>query len=115
MPAVGQGALAIEIVEGNRAVEKIVGVLDDGLTRTAVTAERAFLGVPGGGCQVPVGVYATVEGKKITVDGLIASLDGSKIIRGSTVGATDEARQLGAALAEKLLSDGGRNILEALT
>ena len=115
MPAVGQGALAIEIVKGNWSVEEIIGVLDDGLSRTAVTAERSFLGMIGGGCQVPVGVYATVEGKKITVDGLIASIDGSKIIRGSTVGALDEARQLGAALAEKLLSCGGRNILEALT
>lgn len=114
MPAVGQGALAIEIARGNRAVEETVRTLDDALTRAAVGAERSFLRVIEGGCQVPVGVHATVEGKKITVGGLIASLDGSKIIRGSTVGAIDEARQLGAMLAERLLSEGGRKILEAL-
>lgn len=115
MPAVGQGALAIEIVKDNRAIEETIRALDDGLTRAAVVAERSFLRVIGGGCQVPVGVYATIDGKKITVDGLIASIDGSKIIRGSTVGALDEAQRLGAALAEKLLSDGGRNILKALS
>ena len=114
MPAVGQGALAIEIVKGNRSVEEIIRVLDDGLTRAAVSAERSFLRVIEGGCQIPVGVYATVEAKKITVDGLIASVDGGKIIRGSMVGVIDDAGRLGAMLAEKLLSDGGREILRAL-
>ncbi len=114
MPAVGQGALAVELVKGNRAVAEIIRVLDDGLTRAAVSAERSFLRVIEGGCQVPVGVYATVEAKKITVEGLIASLDGVKIIRGSTVGLIDDAGRLGSMLAEKLLSDGGRQILEAL-
>ncbi len=115
MPAVGQGALAIEIARGNRLVEETIRALDDGLTRAAVSAERSFLRVIEGGCQVPVGVHAIVEGKKITVGGLIASLDGSKIIRGSTVGAIDESERLGAGLAERLLADGGREILEALS
>ncbi|MBQ9480222.1 MAG: hydroxymethylbilane synthase, partial [Selenomonadaceae bacterium] len=114
MPAVGQGALAVELVEGNRSVEELVSVLDDRETRLAVTAERSFLRVVEGGCQVPVGVYATVEGNKITVSGLIASLDGSKVMRGSTVGSTDEAQRLGAELAQRLLDSGGRDILEGI-
>ena len=115
MPAVGQGALAVELVEGNRLVDDLVSVLEDRQTRLAVTAERSFLRVVEGGCQVPVGVYATVEGNKITVSGLMASLDGFNIVRGSAVGSTDEAQRLGAELAQRLLDDGGRDILEELT
>ena len=113
MPAVGQGALALEILSGSKA-EKYIRALDDPMSRAAVTAERSFLRVVEGGCQVPVGVYATIEVKKITVAGLIASLDGSKIIRGTLDGDVDEAERLGASLAQRLLDGGGRDILEEL-
>lgn len=114
LPAVGQGALAVEIATGSKALD-FVKALDDPITRAAVDAERSFLNVIEGGCQVPVGVHGSIEGKKITVTGVIASLDGSKIIRGSIDGDFERSKELGAALAQRLLEDGGRDILKELT
>ena len=113
LPAVGQGALAVEISTGSKVLE-LIKALDDPITRATVGAERSFLNVIEGGCQVPVGVYGSIEGKEITVTGVIASIDGSKIIRGSTVGDIDRSEELGAELAQRLLDNGGRDILKAL-
>ena len=113
IPAVGQGALAIEIAEGGR-VENFVRVLDDPISRAAVSAERAFLRVVEGGCQVPVGVFASIVGEGLRIEGVIASPDGREIVRGSIVGSLDRAAELGAKLAHQLLDDGGRNILETI-
>lgn len=113
LPAVGQGALAVEIASGSKALE-FVEALDDPMTRAAVEAERSFLRVIEGGCQVPVGVHGSIEGKKITVEGVIASLDGSKIIRGLLDGDIVRSKELGAALAQRLLADGGLDILDKL-
>ncbi len=113
IPAVGQGALAIEIAEGGR-VENFVRALDAPISRAAVSAERSFLRVVEGGCQVPVGVFASIVGEELQIEGVIASLDGRELVCGAIVGSLDRASELGAKLAHQLLDDGGRNILETI-
>lgn len=110
-PAAGQGALAIETREDGGAAHTIVMKLNDEQARRAVDAERAFLAALGGGCQVPIGAHARVENGRIRLMGVVAAPDGSRLIRGEVTGA--EAFDTGAALAEKLLAQGAREILSA--
>jgi hydroxymethylbilane synthase len=111
-PAVGQGALAIETRMNDQAFE-LVRKLDHMESRIAITAERAMLAALGGGCQVPVGGYAVVNGKIVRLRAIVASPDGSRVIRGELSGASsdDHPAQIGAALADDLLSRGAREIL----
>jgi hydroxymethylbilane synthase len=109
-PAVGQGALAIETCAGFEGV----AMLDHADTHTAVMAERAVLGALGGGCQVPIGAYATVSEGRIHVLAIVAAPDGTKVIRAEAEGASAEAAQIGARLAADLLQRGARRILEAV-
>ena len=109
-PAVGQGALAIE----TRAGFDGVAMLDHADTHTAVMAERAVLGALGGGCQVPIGAYATVSEGRIHVLAIVAAPDGTKAIRAEAEGPSAEAVQIGARLAADLLQRGARRILEAV-
>ena len=109
-PAVGQGALAIETCAGFEGV----AMLDHADTHTAVMAERAVLGALGGGCQVPIGAYATVSEGRIHVLAIVAAPDGTKVIRAEAEGASAEAAQIGARLAADLLQRGARQILEAV-
>ena len=109
-PAVGQGALAIETCAGFEGV----AMLDHDDTHAAVMAERAVLGALGGGCQVPIGAYATVSGGRIHVLAIVAAPDGTKVIRAEAEGASAEAAQIGARLAADLLQRGARQILEAV-
>lgn len=115
LPAVGQGALAIESREGDEEVRDILSFLEDGDTRVCAQAERAFLSRVEGGCQVPVGVYATIEKDgDLSVEAVIASLDGKRIYRDNFQGNREEAESLGERLAETLLEAGGREILKEL-
>jgi hydroxymethylbilane synthase len=112
-PAVGQGALAIETrMDGD--VFELVRKLDHAESRLAITAERALLATLEGGCQVPIGGYATVDGTTLHLRAIVASPDGSKIIRGElSSGLTNQdATQVGTALANDLLSRGAREILK---
>ena len=111
LPAVGQGALAIEVLKNNDDLCELLQFLDDAETRAAVSAERAFLKVVEGGCQVPVGVYAVVVDGRVSVEAIIASIDGKNIVRDKITGTVDFAEQLGSELANKLLNIGGREIL----
>ncbi|HET9985666.1 MAG TPA: hydroxymethylbilane synthase [Longimicrobiales bacterium] len=111
LPAVGQGALAIAIREGDAATAGFVAVLDHPPTRAAVGAERAFLRTLEGGCQIPIGALATVHGDALTLDGFVASIDGREYLRSSTTGPTAEAGRLGRRLAEELLADGAHRVL----
>jgi len=111
LPAAGQGALGIQTRVGDDKVNSIARCLDDSPSRWACTAERAFLKALGGGCLVPIAAHATVEGKTIRLAGLVASPDGDQIVRGSIVGHADKAEDLGAALAEDLLSRGADRLL----
>ncbi|MBP1774770.1 MAG: hemC [candidate division NC10 bacterium] len=120
--ASGQGALGIEIREsqGGREsreahVTELVKALDHADTHTAVRAERAMLRRLGGGCQVPIAAFASVEGDTIRLRGLIASTDGATLVRGERQGASDQPETVGQALAEDLLGRGGQAILKAIT
>lgn len=115
LPAVGQGALAIETRADNKELQEMLAFLHDRDTAYAAEAERSFLARVEGGCQVPVGVYAeiTAEGQ-LAVEALIASLDGKRLYRRRQEGSPAEAAALGLSLAERLLDDGGRQILQEL-
>jgi hydroxymethylbilane synthase len=109
-PAVGQGALAIE----TRAGFEKVALLDHADTHTAVLAERAVLAALGGGCQVPIGAYATVSEGRVRVLAIVAAPDGTQVIRAEAEGDAAQAAEIGAHLAADLLQHGAREILEAV-
>ena len=129
LPAVGQGALGIEIREpqggrgaggqggregGESRVAELVKALDHADTHTAVRAERAMLRRLGGGCQVPIAALASVEGTALLLRGLIASTDGATVIRGEARGAAADPDAVGHGLAVELLERGGRVILQGI-
>ena len=114
LPAVGQGALAIETRADDRETRDMLAFLRDDDTICCTEAERSFLARVEGGCQVPVGVYATAEGDGLNVEAVIASLDGQRFYRGDVNGTRRDAAKLGENLAEKLLDEGGAEILKEL-
>lgn len=115
LPAVGQGALAIETRADDGEIRALIDFLNDDETVQCATAERAFLGRVEGGCQVPVGVYATpAEAGQLQVEAVIASLDGSKLYRDKITGQAADAESLGRQLADMLLAKGGLEIMHEL-
>jgi hydroxymethylbilane synthase len=110
LPAVGQGALAIEIRSEDELTE-VVTKLDHKFTRLACVAERAFLRTLGGGCQLPIAAHAVVREKRIRLDGLVADTEGKQVVRNRLSGSLDEAEELGTRLAEQLLANGARELL----
>lgn len=114
LPAVGQGALAIECRTADAEVRQMLDFLNDMPTVHATNAERAFLGLVEGGCQVPIGVHADVEGEKIKIEAIIAALDGSTVLRDTIEGAAVDAVALGQELGKKMLANGGQEILAAI-
>jgi len=113
-PAVGQGALGIEIRVDDSRARQAVAPLDHLTTHQAVRAERALLRHLGGGCQVPIAAHAVVEDGDLRMQGLVANLDGTKVIRAQTKGPASDPEARGAAVAEDLLRQGAREILNAL-
>ena len=117
LPAVGQGALAIECRQADKETRELLEFLNDRCTRLCTEAERGFLATVEGGCQVPVGVHAVSAEAGIRVEAVIASLDGSTLLRDALeaeVKNAQEARAVGVSLAEKLLARGGREILRSI-
>ena len=114
LPAVGQGALCIESRTNDEVVDPILAKLNHAATRTAVTAERAFLHRLEGGCQVPIAGHAIIEDEHIKLTGLVAELDGSRMIKNSMQSPLDQAQNLGTRLAEDLLAKGADEILKRL-
>ncbi len=112
LPAVGQGALAIECRSDDEEILCLLAPLDDAQTRTAVTAERSFLAELEGGCRIPLAGHATLSDEILRVRGLVGSPDGTKVIRGERTGPSHAAAELGRALAQDIASRGGREILE---
>jgi hydroxymethylbilane synthase len=110
-PAVGQGALAIETLEGSEG-EEACAPLDDPWTRLPVTAERAMLQELGGGCQVPIGAYATLENTELFLTGAVFAPDGSAMIRYTATGECTKPAELGRNVAQVLLKRGAKAILE---
>ena len=111
LPAVGQGALAIESRVDDAATAEIIHALDHEPTRLACQAERAFLKGLGGGCLVPIAANAKIESNKMTLNGLVASPDGSEAIRGHQSGSSHDAEEIGRQLADELLERGAGRIL----
>lgn len=105
LPAPGQAVLVLETREGE---EELVSRFDDPLTRAASRGERDFLAAFGGGCSVPVAAFAEAEGETVTLQGLVAAPDGSRVLRGNRCGATDK---VGGALAAALEKLGARQII----
>jgi hydroxymethylbilane synthase len=113
LPAVGQGALAIEMRGNDSELFTIVSVLDDVATRAACTAERAFLRALGGGCQLPIAGHATVEANILNLRGLVASTCGGTVIADSVLGPISDAARLGEQLGQTLLGRGVMALLGA--
>ena len=114
LPAVGQGALALEIRDGDSDTRKRIAELVHKPTHVAITAERAFLHRLRGGCQVPVGALGTLRGDVLTLEGVVASLDGKRLYRGELNGQPHEAEHVGVELAERLVRQGAGEILEEI-
>jgi hydroxymethylbilane synthase len=109
-PAVGQGALAIEIRLGDSNARAALAFLDSPADRAATTCERAVLRCLGGGCQVPIGAHATVNGDEISVTAVVADPQGTTVLREGGTGADPE--RLGRSVGETLLKRGAAKILE---
>ena len=115
LPAVGQGALCIEIREEDARIGPMVAALEDPATRTVVSGERAFLKRLQGGCQVPIAGHGRLDGAQFTLTGLVADLDGGTVIKHRLSGPAAAAERIGIELAETLLGRGADAILKKLT
>ncbi len=109
IPAVGQGALAIQCRSKDEEIRKILSVLDDATTRKIVQAERTVLARLNGGCQIPIGAFAEVNGNELTLTGIVGSSDGLKLLRETATGTDPVA--LGHAVADSLIEKGAGEIL----
>lgn len=114
LPAIGQGALGIETHTGDDETNRLVDFFNHPETSCCVRAERALLKRLEGGCQVPIAAYGTLEGDTLKLTGLVAGPDGKTIVKDVVTGPKEDAESMGVALAEKLLSMGGYDILKAL-
>ena len=111
LPAVGQGSLCIEIRKDDTRIQKIVSDIDDEQTRIAVKTERSLLAKLQGGCQVPIGAYAEIQGKEVSIEAIICTLDGDHAIRDRHSGPKNQAAKIGEELARRMLENGGLKIL----
>jgi hydroxymethylbilane synthase len=110
LPAVAQGALTVEVRASDRFMLDLARKLDDPATSTAVRAERAFLAAIGGGCSLPVGAYATLEGERLRLRGMIGAPDG-RMLRGERAGDSNQPELVGRELVAELLAGGGRELI----
>jgi len=114
LPAVGQGSVGIEIRDDAPEIQAIVDKLNHHESSIAIRAERALLKKLEGGCQIPIGSLGIVEGDKLTLHGLVASVDGSRVLRSRLEGPANEPEELGEKLALELLGLGAGEILAEL-
>ena len=115
LPAVGQGALCIEIRQNDPEVEPIVSSLEHHQTRVEVMGERAFLNRLEGGCQVPIAAYGKIEKNTFTLCGLVVTVDGKTVIKETLSGPKDSSEIIGVKLADRLVAMGAKTIMENLT
>jgi hydroxymethylbilane synthase len=113
VPAVGQGVLAVEAREADREVLELLRRLDDTRSRSEALAERAFLRGLGADCHTPVAGHARTDGQALTLTGIVASLDGTTVLRAGASGPAADAERLGGAVADELLAKGARTLLDA--
>jgi hydroxymethylbilane synthase len=115
MPAVGQGAIAVECRLKDTEAADILAPLDDAETRTAIIAERALLGALQGGCQVPLGAWARIERTELVLEACVCSADGVQYVKQRATAAPDQAAQLGEHMARLLVEAGAQAILEEVS
>jgi hydroxymethylbilane synthase len=111
LPAVGQGALAIEARVDDKEVAALVSPLNNLTSWQCVTAERAFLYALGGGCRAPVAALGVVNGNKLRLEGMVASISGQKVLRATEEGSAMSAEEIGARLASKMMGMGAAEII----
>ncbi len=114
LPAVGQGAIAVEVRQDDLETLEILAAINHQPTALATTAERAFLRELEGGCQVPIAAYSFLAGEKLNLQGLVASLDGQRVYKSSMIGDMSTASQLGVSLARELIAQGALDILDEI-
>lgn len=112
LPALGQGALGLELREDDIETRDLLAFLDHYATRMELEAERSLLLELQGGCQIPIGGLARLKGDHLYLDGLVADLDGKTVFRDVVIGLPENAKELGATLAHRLLDDGASKILQ---
>jgi hydroxymethylbilane synthase len=115
MPAIGQGAIAVQCRLKDTEAGDLLAPLDDAETRTAIIAERALLGALQGGCQVPLGAWARVERGELVLDACVCSVDGSQYVKQRATAPPDQAAQLGEHMARVLIEAGAQSILEEVS
>jgi hydroxymethylbilane synthase len=111
-PAAGQGALAIEVRAGDSACANAVSFMDDASARATTSCERALLNGLGGGCQVPIGAHAEVSGDELLLTAVVASPDGTRVLRERQLGKNPQT--LGESVARQLLGKGAQDILDSI-
>jgi len=114
LPAVGQGALCIEIRQNDPLVGPVVAGLEDSKTRAVIRGERAFSERLEGGCQVPIAAHGTIHNNLFTLSGLVASVDGKTLYKHAMQGPENESATIGLELAERLISMGAKTIIDNL-
>jgi hydroxymethylbilane synthase len=112
LPAVGQGALGLEIRTADIELKNFLGEINHQATFLEVTAERSFLRALGGGCQLPIAALGKLEGDKLTLEGLVAAPQGTTVIREKMQGSASAADELGKKLAQIILERGGKELLK---
>lgn len=112
MPAVGQGAIAVETRLGDDATEELLSKLDDSETRAAIITERSLLAALQGGCQVPIGAWARIERGEMVLEASVTSIDGVQHVRQRLTSAPEQGARLGQEMAQLLIESGAQGILE---
>ncbi len=114
LPAVGQGALGLQIRKSDVELAKACAGLNDATTAAEVTAERAFLRTLGGGCRLPIAAFGKLDGQMLTLEGMLAAPNGTTVIREKIGGTTKDAEEMGKKLAEIILDKGGKRLLDLI-
>jgi len=114
LPAVGQGALGLQIRKTDIELAKTCAALNDTTTASEVTAERSFLRALGGGCRLPIAALGKLEGQRLSLEGMVAAPDGSTMIREKIQGVREDAETLGERLASIILEKGGKKLLDLM-
>ncbi|HZV86414.1 MAG TPA: hydroxymethylbilane synthase [Candidatus Binatus sp.] len=115
LPAVGQGAIAVECRLKDTEAAELVGGLDDAESRTAIIAERALLSALHGGCQVPLGAWARIERGELVMEACVCSVDGVQYVKQRATSAPEQAAELGGQMANLLMEAGAQSILEEVS
>jgi len=114
LPAVGQGALGLQIRSNDVELAKACVSLNDMTTAAEVAAERAFLRALGGGCRLPIAALGKLDGQMLTLEGMVAAPNGSTMIREKINGTMKDAEEIGKKLAEIILDKGGKRLMDLM-